>query len=144
MDREAIVTQLEEACLPILSVYAEVLRSRHPSFEIRVGSGPVGSKTTYQGHQAYLECLRPESNDPEPNCVAIVIGVRGLDAEPMLCDLGVGWGGDGIAPRECSIELGEPVEPWGPDSAKRIQDAMASFLVELELNLIAWEERYPG
>lgn len=144
MKREWIVSQLEEACLPALSVHAEGLRSRHPSFEIRVGSGSVGSKTSYQGHHAYLECFRPESWNPEPNCVAIEIGVRGLDGMPMLCDLGVGWGGDGVAPRDGSIDLGHLPEPWGPDAVPRIMDALPTLVRELELNLIAWEQAYPG
>jgi hypothetical protein len=143
MNRDLIVTQLEEACLPVLSNCAEGLRSRHPSFEIRIGSGSVGGATTYQGHHAYLECFRAESNDPEPNCVAIEIGVRGLDAVPMLCDLGVGWGGDGTAPRDGSIDLGDPAEPWSANSIPRIMDALPTLIRELELNLIAWEQAYP-
>lgn len=144
MKRERIVSQLEEACLPALPVHAEGLGNRRPSFEIRVGSGAVGGKTSYQGHHAYLESFRPESWNPGPNCVAIEIGVRGLDGMPMLCDLGVGWGGDGVAPRDGSIELGHPPEPWGPGAIPRIMDALPALVRELELNLIAWELAYPG
>lgn len=139
-----VVETLEARYLPLLRDAAARLRERHPSFSIRAGSGPVGSLTTFQGYNLYLEADRPESANPEPNCVALTICVRDLPGSPLLCDLGVGWGGDGVPPALGGCEaLGSAEIPFGPEALRRIDEALPQLERHLDRCLIDWEATYP-
>lgn len=142
MKRADVVTQLECGCLPEFEKIAVSLRSRHPSFRINVGSGSVGGWTDFQGHHVYVECDREGSHDPEPNCVALEVCVKHLDREPPLCDLGVSWGGDGIAPCDTGDDLREEVV-WNEDAIRLIHRVLPRLHDELDACLTAWEDAYP-
>lgn len=136
------VEVLEQRYLPMLGAHAIDVRQRHPTFFVKARSGSVGRKTSFQGYNVYLECWRKDSSDPEPNCVALTACVRDLPGTPMLCDLGVGWGGDGVAP--CgSLELLSTEVEFGPDAISLIDDAIPRLQEHLDHCLNQWEAKYP-
>jgi hypothetical protein len=137
-----VVEILETRYLPLLDEAAARLRAKHPTFTINVGSASVGGATTFQGHDVYLEALRPNSADPEPNCVALDIGVRDLPGTPTLCSLDVAWGGDGIAPAD-GLDLLPAEVPFTTEALRSIDAALPRLVEHLELCLHKWEAAYP-
>ena len=137
-----VVEVLEGRYLPLLNQAALRLRERHPTFAVNVGSGAVGSATSFQGHHVYLEALRPESADPEPNCIALEICVRDLPGTPTLCSLDVSWGADGISPSEGSDLLAAETA-FTPEALRRIDEALPRLETHLDRCLYDWEAAYP-
>jgi hypothetical protein len=139
-----VVQTLEARYLPLLRQTAARLRERHPTFTVNAGSGPVGSLTTYQGHNLYVEADRPNSADPEPNCVALEICVRDVPGTPILCGLGVAWGADGIPPATGGFDpLGVTEIVFGPQALQAIDDALPELERHLDRCLSDWEIAYP-
>jgi hypothetical protein len=136
------VETMETRYLPLLDQAATRLRARHPAFTINVGSGSVGGATAFQGYHLYLEALRPKSADPEPNCVAIEICVRDLPGTPILCDLDVAWGGDGVAPSDGLYLLNGEVR-FGPEALRLIDRALPQLEQHLNRCLHDWVAAYP-
>lgn len=141
MKRSEVIEQLEAGCLPRFENIANALRSKHPDFRIVVGSGSVGSKTTFQGHFVFIECDRLGSANPEPNCVALEVCIRNLDGTPTLCTLDVTWGGDGVAPCETIDRLSDSM-PWGDDAMRLVETRIPALASELDSCLNAWEHAY--
>ena len=136
-----VVDTLETRYLPLLHQAAARLREKHPTFTITASAASVGSATTFQGYSLYLEAMRPNSADPEPNCIALEICVRDVPDTPTLCSLGVGWGGDGIAPSE-GLDL-LPVEvAFAPEALQIIDEALPQLEQHLDLCLRDWEAAY--
>jgi hypothetical protein len=138
-----VVAELETRYLPVLRQMAADLQVLHPSFRINAGSGPVGSLTAFQGHNFYVEADRPGSDNPEPNCVALEICVRDLLGTPILCSLGVSWGGDGIPPCGNLDLLGADL-PFGPSAVAVIDRSLPSAREYLTVCLSQWAAAYPG
>ena len=135
------VDTLESRYLPMLTDLAIRIRERHPTFTVKVGSGPVGRATSFQGHHVYLECYRLESVDPEPNCIALELCMRDLLGTPKLCSLGVTWGGDGTPPSEGMEWLEEDVA-FGQNAIDEIDEALPQLQEHLEGCLFDWESTY--
>jgi hypothetical protein len=141
MNRAEVIEQLESGCLPRFEIIASALRSKHPDFRIVVGSGSVGSKTTFQGHFVFIECDRQGSANPEPNCVALEVCIRDLDGTPILCTFDVTWGGDGVAPCETIDHLPDSM-PWGDDAMRLVETRIPLLAADLNSCLEAWEHTY--
>jgi hypothetical protein len=137
-----VIDTLETRYLPLLNQAAARLREKHPTFTVSVGSGSVGSATTFQGHHLYLEAVRPHSADPEPNCIALEICVRDLPGMPILCSLDVAWGGDGVAPSGGLDLLADEVA-FAAEALRLIDDALPQLEKHLDLCLRDWEAAYP-
>ena len=141
MTREQTIAEFESACVPILRQYQEIAAEIHPKFQIDVFSGSVGSHTTFQGYHAGLDCCRRGSADPEPNCLALYIGIAHLDTDPWLDSLGVAWGAEGVGPGE-TLDLYEEAIPWGPEACTSIKDALPKLFDNFMACLTAWENAY--
>jgi hypothetical protein len=141
MKRAEVIEQLESGCLPRFESIANALRSKHPEFRIVVGSGSVGSKTTFQGHFVFIECDRQGSANPEPNCVALEVCIRDLDGTPMLCTLDFTWGGDGVAPCDSVTYLTDPIL-WSDDAMRLVESQIPLLASDLNSCLEAWEHAY--
>jgi hypothetical protein len=137
-----VVGTLEARYLPLLNQAAARLCEKHPTFKVNVGSGSVGGATTFQGHHLYLEAFRPDSADPEPNCVALEICVRDLPGTPMLCTLGVACGGDGIPPID-GLDLLPANVVFAPDALRIIDEALPRLEDHFDRCLCDWETEYP-
>jgi hypothetical protein len=138
-----VVQTLESRYLPLLEQAAARLRETHETFQFNVGSGSVGSLTTFQGHHAYLEAWRHDvKNDRVPNCVALEVCVRDLPGKPTLCDLGVGWGGDGVPPSD-GLDLLPREIAFGPEALALIDAALPQLEMHLDRCLRDWEAAYP-
>jgi hypothetical protein len=137
-----VVATLEARYLPLLNQAAARLGKMHPTFKFNVGSGSVGGATAFQGHQAYLEAFRPESADPEPNCLALEICVQDLPGTPTLCALGVTWGGDGISPSD-GLDLLPADVVFEPDALRVIDEALPRLEDHFDRCLCDWEAAYP-
>jgi hypothetical protein len=138
-----VAETLESRYLPLLNGAAARLREKHPTFRFNVGSGSVGSLTTFQGHNVYLEASRDDAkNDRVPNCVAVEFCVRDLPGHPTLCSLGVSWGGDGVPPSE-GLDLLPSEVAFGSKALALIDDAMPQLEKHFDSCLYAWEAAYP-
>lgn len=133
--------EFESVCVPALKRYQAIAAKVHPTFEITLFSGSIGSSTTYQGYHAGLDCFRLESADREPNCLALEISVAHLDTEPQLHSLGVGWGAEGFRPLE-ALDLCKEAIPWGPEACSEIEEALPRLFENLMDCLTAWESAY--
>ncbi len=51
------VEHFKRSFLPQLEAYAAKLRHEFPDLWINVDSDPVGSLTSYQAHDVYIECI---------------------------------------------------------------------------------------
>jgi hypothetical protein len=136
-----VVETLEARYLPLLNQTAARLGEKHPTFKVTVGSGSVGGATTFQGHSVYLEAFRPDSADPEPNCLALEICVRDLPGTPMLCSLDVAWGGDGIPPTD-GLDLLPVDVVFAPDVLRIIDEALPRLEDYFDRCLCDWETAY--
>jgi hypothetical protein len=125
----------------LLKQAAGRLGDKHPTFKVTVGSGSVGSATTFQGHNVYLEAFRPDSAYPEPNCLALEICVRDLSDTPKLCSLGVAWGGDGIPPTD-GLDLLPVDVVFAPDALRMIDEALPRLEDYFDRCLCDWEAAY--
>jgi hypothetical protein len=137
-----VVEFLRTRYLPLLDQMAIRLREKHPSFTINFGSHSVGDATAYQGYDCFVVAFRLNSADPEPNCVALEIGVRDLTGIPTLCGLDVTWGGDGVAPSE-AIDLLNGDVRFGPEAVRLIDEALPRLEQHLDQCLYDWEAAYP-
>ncbi len=137
-----VVEALSARFIPLLKQAALRLREKHPTFIINVGSGSIGGATTFQGYSFYLEALRPDSTNPEPNCVAMEICVRNLPDIPFLCGLDVSWGADGSAPSEGLCLLDSDCR-FGPEALRLIDNALPRLERHFDFCLHAWEVAYP-
>jgi hypothetical protein len=138
-----VVETLETRYLPLLHQAAARLRERHPMFAVNVGSGSAGDLTSFQGLDLYLEALRPDSANPEPNCVAMGICVRDLPGTPILCDLGAGWGADGVPPPTAGLDLLPTDIAFGPEALRVIDEALPQLERHIDRCLSDWEAMYP-
>ena len=136
-----VVETLESRYLPLLNQAAARLGERHPAFTINVGSGSIGGATTFQGHHLYLEAVRPNSDSPEPNCVALEICVRDLPGDAILCSLDVAWGGDGVPPSR-GLDLLSAEVPFA-EALQLIDEALPQLERHLDVCLRHWELTYP-
>ena len=137
-----VVATLEARYLPLLNQAAARLGEKHPTFKVNVGSASVGGATRFQGHHLYFEASRPESADPEPNCLALEICVRSLPGTPTLCTLGVAWGGDGIPPAD-GLDLLPADIVFAPDALRIIDEALPQLEDHFDRCLCDWEAAYP-
>ena len=137
-----VIGQLETEFMPQLEHLAKTLSLRYPEFRIKAGGGTVGSRTNFQEYNVYIDCDREGSAVPEPNCVTLEICVRNLDSEPKLCDLGVSWGGDGVAPCSGTDHLPDSVR-WSEEAIILIRRTLPTLEAELATCLEAWIDAYP-
>jgi len=137
-----VVETLENRYLPLLNQEAVRLRQRHPTFTVNVGSTSIGSATTFQGHNLYIEALRLESGNSEPNCIAMEICVRDVPGTPTLCALDVAWGGDGVPPT-VGLDLLPREVAMTTETLRIIDEALPQLEKHFDHCLIAWEATYP-
>ena len=137
-----VVETLEARYLPLLNQAAARLGQKHPTFKVNVWWGSVGDATPFQGYDMYLEAFRPDSADPEPNCLALGICVRDLPGTPTLCTLDVGWGGDRIPPTD-GLDLLPADVVFGPDALRIIDEALPRLEDHFDRCLCDWEAAYP-
>src|SRR5688572_18436967 len=102
------VAELERLFMPLLKAAEQRCAARYPAFRFNVGSSPVGSLTSYQGHNVWLECLFPDAADNESDNVALIIDVMHLTTEPLICDASVTWS-SGHSPAASVDLLDSPV-----------------------------------
>ena len=130
--------------MPILYEFQEELQDKHPTFSINVGQDAIGSLTSYQGYQVYLECFRSGYINDEPNCLVLDISLRSLDTrQPFLDSLGVYWGATGIPPAQVTLDLLDTDIAWGASAIKKILLGLPQLKDNLSLCLLAWENLYP-
>jgi hypothetical protein len=137
-----VVETLKSRYLPLLNQVAARLGEKHPTFKVNVGAGSVGGATTFQGHDVYLEAFRPDSADPEPNCLALEICVRDLPGTPTLCTLDVAWGGGGVPPTD-GLDLLPADVVFAPDVLRMIDEALPRLEGHFDRCLCDWEAAYP-
>jgi hypothetical protein len=103
------VSQLEATFLPLLRSEKQAAASAFPQFRFNTGSSSIGTLTSHQGHNVWLECTFPNATDTEAESVAIVVGIKHIASKPSLCEASVEWGNG--QPSELSLELlPQPVE----------------------------------
>ena len=141
MNRPEVISQLEELRSSHLDHICADLKSRHPDFIIRLGSGTVGDNTEFQGYHIFIDCDRRGSEDPEPNCVTLEICAKYLDTTPLLCSLDVCWGGDGTPLSDPPDYLPTTV-PWDEDSISLIHETLPKLKSDLDECLVLWEDTY--
>ena len=143
LNRKPII-ELIDLCVPILNEYKEQLKALHPSFKIEVGENSVGSLTSYQGHDVYLECYREGYIKDEPNCISMGASIKHLNTDqPIMDDLSVSWGGDGIPPEQDGLDLLPEEIPWGKETIQKIKDGLPKLKDNLDKCLKAWQNDYP-
>jgi hypothetical protein len=137
------VEVLETRYFPLLDRAAAKVREQHPTFRVTAASVPVGAATASQGHLVYLEAWRPNSTDPEPNCLALEIGVHDLSHTPTLSMLHVEWGGDGIRPMDGLDFLPAEIFFALVEALQIIDEALPQLLEHFDRCLLAWEVAFP-
>jgi hypothetical protein len=133
MAPSGLVDVLMQRIFPRLEEAATALREKHPRLRIHAWSVPVGSMTSYRGHQVGIECLNPSVAVNEADNVALIIGVKHLTTAPQLCETNVCWGAGGPA-RGLDL-LPDPV-PWSDEALefleKRLPELVRSLAEEVD------------
>lgn len=138
--RVGVVDELERRFLARLEESAAQLQRQYPQLTINTWSSATGSLTEYQGHDIGIDCLDPEAPQGEPDNLCLIIGVKHLTTEPLLCEACVGWGAGG--PADGLDVLPEPV-PWSPATLQMVDDRLPDLLQSLreELGRLASRKR---
>ena len=126
-----IVEELERRLLPAFRLKAEQLQREFPGVRIATWSSPIGSATSYQGHDLGIDCLFPDAPSDQPNNVGLIIGVMHLTTVPKLCDATVSWGagaGEGCH----GAELIDSPIPYSTAALNQIEAGLPSLYEALE------------
>ena len=118
----SVVIELEAVFLPLLQEAERAIAREYPQFRFSGGSCSVGGQTEYQGHRLWLECQFPNAAEGEADSIAILVGVKHVTTEPMLCEASVEWG-NGQSSEFTRELLQQPV----PLSSQALQEAAKGF-----------------
>jgi hypothetical protein len=132
-----VISDLEKRFLPHLESLKTRLEAVYPNYRLRVWSSSTGSRTEYQGHDLGLECIFPDAADEESDCVALMIGVKHLTTEPLLCNASVGWG-QGASP-DAQVELvADPVR-YSEATAGDVESRISELVRVFEVAVSSWQ-----
>lgn len=142
-ERCNVVRKLEDTFLTELRLLSEKFRTRYPDYSFNVWSSPVGSLTPLQGHNLGLECIFPDTEKWQADCVAIIIGVAHLTTEPVFQEAGVGWGA-GETPSFKGMDLIENSPPFTDESLAQIHSQFGTLSEAFEKAIESWKAWQPS
>ena len=133
-----VIADLEMRFLSRLEILKGQLETSYPNYQLKVWSSSVGALTEYQGHCVGLECIFPDASAHESDNVAIVIGVKHLTTNPLLCDASVGWG-QGASPG-IQLDLIEDPQPYSDAPVAEVESRMSELAAVFERAVASWRD----
>ena len=117
--RTEVVKKVEDTFLHRLKSLQDKCKAKYPNYSFGIRSSGVGSLTTMQGHELWIECGFPNAKDIQADNVALSVGVKHLTTKAELYDASVTWGA-GTAP-DIDIDLFENSVPFTDESLKELE-----------------------
>ena len=136
MTKDELIGELESRFLTKCRGECGRLSEIFTDYKFNTWSNEVGSLTLLQGHDVGVECLFPDASANQANCVAIIVGLKHLTTEPMLCEASVTWGA-GISPDISADLIDDPI-PATSENFDMIEEQFPQLVRELENAIRAW------
>jgi hypothetical protein len=136
------VQDLERRFLPKLRDLERSLKATYPMLQFEIWSGSTGGLTEYQGHDVGLECMFPNAQSHEANCVALMVGIKHLTSAPLLCDASVGWCAGSHPDVELSL-IQDPL-PLSTSALESVESRFLELAIVFDEAIQAWRLEHAG